>query len=95
MINTLIVFALHRLEQQTHTQKQDQQNERLMKNLPISLGTIALELLRLFSEAKRAPENSTVLITTSSETGTTRALKCKTLGGIHMQPTAAMHMHIH
>ena len=26
---------------------------------------------------------------------TTRALKCKTLGGIHMQSTAAMHMHIH
>ena len=25
----------------------------------------------------------------------TRALKCKTLGGIHMQSTAAMHMHIH
>ena len=32
-------------------------------------------------------------IPVSLETVTTRALKCKTLGGIHMQSTAAMHIH--
>ena len=68
MTNTLIVFALHRLEQQTHTQKQDQQNERLMKNVPIVLGTTPYELLRLFSEVKRAPENSEIIMITSCKT---------------------------
>ena len=53
------------------------------------LGRLTLQLS--VYEVPATPDPSPDITTTGGATVATRALKCKTLGGIHMQSTAAIH----